>query len=432
MALSCKPPEIGNIPSGWAVSRLSRTSSVKTGPFGAQLHEKDYVSSGTPIVTVEHLGERGLIHKNLPLVSANDKARLSNYDLATGDIVFSRVGSVDRCSLVTSKENGWLFSGRLLRVRPNQDLVYPQFLIQYFQQAHFKQRVRRVSVGGTMPSLNTKLLSDMMVLLPPLPEQKTIAEILFCWDAAIEQTTRLVEAKMSLRKGLVQQLLTGKKRLPAFKKVSRRLLRKHFYCHPADWIHPRIREIAREVLDRNSRRQDMPVLLCSKYQGLVISREYFGKQVHSEDTSAYKIVRRGQFCYPANHVEEGSIGLLDRMEAGVVSPIYIVFAVDEKKVHAPYLYALFKTETYRHIFAVTTNSSVDRRGSLRWKEFSAIPVPLPPLVEQLEICRLLACMDKELELLRRKLDSLKFQKRGLMQKLLMGQIRVKEARNGRA
>ena len=81
-------------------------------------------------------------------------------------------------------------------------------------------------------------------------------------------------------------------------------------------------------------------------------------------------------------VNEGSIGLLEHVDSGIVSPIYIVFRTDPHKVFAPYLYALFKTETYRHIFAMATNASVDRRGSLRWKEFSSIRVPLPSLDEQ--------------------------------------------------
>jgi len=92
----------------------------QTGPFGSQLHEKDYVKNGTPIVTVEHLGEIGFVLDNLPLVSDEDKARLSKYTLKEGDIVFSRVGSVDRCTYVSKKEDGWLFSGRCLRVRFNE------------------------------------------------------------------------------------------------------------------------------------------------------------------------------------------------------------------------------------------------------------------------------------------------------------------------
>ena len=119
MTLSRKTVNNDALPKGWRWVRLNTIASVKTGPFGAQLHQHDYVqSNGTPIVTVEHLNERGLIHKNLPLVSYDDKQRLSQYIIQEGDIVFSRVGSVDRSTLVSKDEDGWLFSGHLLRVRP--------------------------------------------------------------------------------------------------------------------------------------------------------------------------------------------------------------------------------------------------------------------------------------------------------------------------
>lgn len=89
-----------------------------------------------------------------------------------------------------------------------------------------------------------------------------------------------------------------------------------------------------------------------------------------------------------------------------------------------YLYALFKTDTYRHIFSISTNASVDRRGSLRWREFSLIQVPRPPNEEQRAIVDFLNTADSDIILLEKKLKALEKQKRGLMQKLLTGEIRV--------
>src|SRR5437868_301097 len=94
----------------WREITLGDIADIKTGPFGSTLHQSDYVDVGTPIVTVEHLSDEGLAHANLPLVSDDDKKRLSSYALRPGDIVFSRVGSVDRSSLVKNGEDGWLFS----------------------------------------------------------------------------------------------------------------------------------------------------------------------------------------------------------------------------------------------------------------------------------------------------------------------------------
>ncbi|MCS2761627.1 restriction endonuclease subunit S [Bacteroides ovatus] len=147
-------------------------------------------STGTPIVTVEHLGNRRFSKQNLPLVSDDDKKRLSKYLLQEGDIVFSRVGSVDRCSYVTSAENDWLFSGRCLRVRCGNN-CHPLFLYYYFCKESVKQYIKSIAVGATMPSINTKLMAEIPILLPKLEEQRCIADILSSFDDKIELNRRI-------------------------------------------------------------------------------------------------------------------------------------------------------------------------------------------------------------------------------------------------
>jgi type I restriction enzyme S subunit len=118
-------------------------SGVQTGPFGSQLHKEDYVEVGTPIITVEHLGENRIIHSaDVPRVSDEDRERLSKYTLKVGDIVFSRVGSVDRRAIVREEEHGWLFSGRCLRVRPNTQHIDPYYLSYFFGLPAFKIYLR--------------------------------------------------------------------------------------------------------------------------------------------------------------------------------------------------------------------------------------------------------------------------------------------------
>jgi len=172
-------------------------AGIQTGPFGSQLHQEDYVQFGTPIITVEHLGENRIVHTNLPQVSDEDKARLSKYVLKTGDIVFSRVGSVDRRALVQPAEDGWLFSGRCLRVRPNPDRLDAQWLSYFFGLPAFKNYIRGIAVGATMPSLNTKILSDVPVYFPDLSTQKAAAEVLAKIDDRItllRETNTTLEA----------------------------------------------------------------------------------------------------------------------------------------------------------------------------------------------------------------------------------------------
>lgn len=173
----------------WKEYKLGEIADVQTGPFGSQLHMSDYQKKGTPIITVEHLGDNRIIHNNLPLVGDEDKKRLSKYVLSEGDIVFSRVGSVDRRAYVSAEENGWMFSGRCLRVRPSEK-VDSKYLSYYFGLEDFKETIRRIAVGATMPSINTPILSNVIVTLPSLDEQRRIASILTSLDDKIDLLRR--------------------------------------------------------------------------------------------------------------------------------------------------------------------------------------------------------------------------------------------------
>jgi type I restriction enzyme S subunit len=170
---------------------LCEPGGIQTGPFGSLLHQKDYLLEGTPIITVEHLGENRIIHEDLPCVSDEDRNRLSRFMMQEGDIIFSRVGSVDRRSLVRREESGWLFSGRCLRVRPDKTKIDPRYLSWFFGLPSFKEYIRGIAVGATMPSLNTDILSNISIPVPPLPEQRAIADVLSALDDKIELNRRI-------------------------------------------------------------------------------------------------------------------------------------------------------------------------------------------------------------------------------------------------
>ena len=178
----------GRLGLRFRTATIGDIASVQTGPFGSQLHQKDYVLNGTPIVTVEHLGLRKMTRQNLPSVSDADKKRLSKYVLQYGDLVFSRVGSVDRCSWVNEDEDGWMFSGRCLRVRPKDAAdIYHKYLYYFFCLESTKDYVRSVAVGATMPSINTKLLSDVTIAFPDIDKQRHIGDMLSALDDKIEK-----------------------------------------------------------------------------------------------------------------------------------------------------------------------------------------------------------------------------------------------------
>jgi len=191
--------------TNWKEYKLEDVATIQTGPFGSQLHQSDYVNNGTPIITVEHLGDNRITCQNLPKVTDWDKERLKKYHLQEGDVVFSRVGSVDRRALVSKQEDGWLFSGRCLRVRADEKLANGAFLSYYFGQENFKEYIRRIAVGATMPSINTKILSEILIRLPNLPTQSAIAEILSSLDDKIELNNKINQELENLAQALFKQ-----------------------------------------------------------------------------------------------------------------------------------------------------------------------------------------------------------------------------------
>lgn len=174
----------------WKEVRLGEVADVQTGPFGSQLHKENYVNKGTPIVTVEHLGNKWFTSQNLPMVSDEDKLRLAKYCSQEGDVIFSRVGSVDRCSYVSKEYSGWLFSGRCLRVRPRSG-INPEYLYYFLTNEGTKQYIRNIAVGATMPSINTKLLNEVPITIPSLGDQRRIASILSSLDRKIELNNKI-------------------------------------------------------------------------------------------------------------------------------------------------------------------------------------------------------------------------------------------------
>ncbi len=245
---------------------LRDIADIQTGPFGSQLHKEDYVDIGTPIVTVEHLGNRVFTEQNLPKVSDEDKARLSKYVLKEGDIVFSRVGSVDRCSYVDAAHDGWMFSGRCLRVRPNTE-VDPLYLYYFFCLEDTKQFVRNIAVGATMPSINTKLLGEVEVAYPSQTEQQKIVALLSALDDKIEINQKINDNLYAQAKAIFAQRFIGIETIPdGWKKGNLLDIANYLNGLAMQMFRPRDDEVGLPVLKIKELRQgscDVSSELCS-------------------------------------------------------------------------------------------------------------------------------------------------------------------------
>ena len=194
----------------WKCTTIGNIGDIKNGPFGSVLHAEDYVENGIPIVTTEHF-KTGLMPSDkfgIPQVSNEDYIRLKGYRLETNDIVFSRVGSVDINAHVGIEQNGWLFSGRVLRVRPKYD-IDSLFLHYALSTEAVKRDIRNRAVGQTMPSINTPILSLTTIQLPKdLFEQKKVAHFLRLLDERIITQNKIIEDLKKLKSAIRKKMFS--------------------------------------------------------------------------------------------------------------------------------------------------------------------------------------------------------------------------------
>jgi type I restriction enzyme S subunit len=334
------------------------------------------------------------------------------FSLRQGDILLNEGQSlklVGRSAVYEGPARKYCFQNSLIRFRASDkiDITFAHLMFQHLLSSGvFASIATRTT---SIAHLGVERFAAILIPLPDMGEQRAISRVFSAWDSAIGQLSDLIAAKVRFKQGLTHKLLTGEERFPSF---------------TDNWNQLRLAEVASECSERARNHEASPVLSCTKHDGLVLSLSYFGRRVFSEDTSGYKVVRRNQFAYATNHIEEGSIGLLKDCEKGLVSPMYTVFCTNSS-VNPQYLIRLLKTETYKKVFKSLTRASVDRRGSLRWKQFSNILIRLPCISEQLQIEKCLAALDSEIRVLQKELAAVRLQKKALMQKLLTGQIRLK-------
>jgi len=410
-----KQTEIGIIPEDWEVISLGEIASVKTGPFGSALHAEDYVQSGTPIITVEHLGESCISRQNLPLVSDEDKKRLSAYTLHTGDIVFSRVGSVDRNAYVTEAEDGWLFSGRLLRIRVSDTRCISKYLSFFFKDTRIKSKVREIAVGQTMASLNTKLLSSFSVCLPQLSDQQRIAEALSDMDELIASLEKLIAKKKAVKQGAMQELLTGKRRLPGFS---------------GEWKILFLSEIGHFKKGTGINRADANSgkLPAVRYGELYTKHGNYVKEYYSHisfDVAQTAVpVTYGAILFAASGETKEEIG-----KCAAIIDDHIVYAggdilifVPDKPIHPVFFGTLLNTPEVCKQKAQWGQG--DAIVHIHADSLSKIRVTIPDYEEQTAIAEALLSTDREIDLLETEVTKARQIKQGMMQQLLTGKIRL--------
>lgn len=401
-----KDSPLGIIPKEWEVKRLGDIADITSGTTPLRSNSKYYNNGVIPWVKTTDLNN-GTLYETEEKVSIEAVEKTSLKMLPKGTVLVAMYGGFRQIGRTALLGIDATINQALSALMCKSSVTSPFVLAWLNCRVNYWKRLAASSRKD--PNITGNEVAKFPILIPSKEEQNSIVEVLGLWDTAIEKQSKLIE-KLKLRKrALMQQLLTGKKRLPGFS---------------GKWKQVPIKSFANEVSNRNVNGINYIVLSCTKYDGLVPSLEYFGKQIYSNDLSSYKIIPQGHFAYATNHIEEGSIGYQSNYENGLISPMYTVFSTDNKMVDDTLLFAVLKSHHLIYLYQSMMEGSINRRGGLRWDSFSKIKIDLPPLREQKAISAFLKDADKEIELAKEKLASLQSQKRGLMQQLLTGKKRT--------
>jgi type I restriction enzyme S subunit len=208
-----KHTEVGAIPEDWAVTKLGKHATFKTGPFGSALHQSDYVDGGVPVINPMQIVD-GRIQPTASMAITEQAARkLSDFRLSKGDVVIGRRGDMGRCALVQPKQHGWLCGTGSMIIRSGASLD-GRFIQRVLSSPPVIAAIENASVGSTMINLNQGTLGNLLVPLPPTKaEQEAIAAILSDMDAEVAGLEAKLAKDRQLKQGMMQELLTGKIRL---------------------------------------------------------------------------------------------------------------------------------------------------------------------------------------------------------------------------
>lgn len=384
-----------------------------------------FVSGGTPDTEKPEYWNGDIIWltpseiTKLPTRFVSDSERkITRAGLKNSSAVLLPVGSLIICTRATvgdccinikevSTNQGFK---NLIPENSNIDFLY------YLISSHKTDLIRK-ACGSTFLEISKHDIERLEYSVPPLAEQEKIAEILGTWDSAIEKLTALIAAKRLQKKGLMQKLLTARIRLPDF---------------TGEWQKVKLGDLFSKSLNKNKNSKKIQVLTNSATQGVVLQEDYFDREiVTKENLCNYYSVQKGDFIYNPRISKNAPAGPIKRnhfTENGCISPLYTIFRIKTEKSNPLFYEIYFESNLWAYeAYKVANYGARSDRMNITNEDFFNMRLPYPPLSEQKAIADILSKADEEIDLLTRKLDLIQSQKKGLMQQLLTGKIRVKVA-----
>lgn len=420
--------------SGWESKTLGTLINegkivIQTGPFGTVLSAKEFVKYGIPVVAVREIREGYIqIFDETPCVSMETYNRLSKYNLATNDLVFARKGNVERSALIPLAKTKYFLGSDGICLRVITKNLLPQYLFYAIQSNTVRSFLIQNAYGTTMAGLNEKILSSIPLFLPvDIDEQSAIAETFSDIDRLISSLQKLIKKKKAIKQGALQELLTGKKRLPGFSVEWRQALFGDLF----DFLPTNA--FTRDQMTDNGTIQNVHYGdILTKYGACLDMAKtdvpYLLESVSVRKYSESSYVRAGDVII-ADTAEDSTVGKcveLVNVHGKVLSGQHTMLC-RPKVTFAPKFLGYYMNAGCFHNQMLPFITGI-KVSSISKANISTLVLKYPTLVEEQQaIAQVFSDMDDEIAQLEKKLAKYQQIKQGMMQELLTGRIRLVDA-----
>jgi len=341
-----------------------------------------------------------------------------------GDVLFTREAPAGESCLVP-EDKKICMGQRMVLLRPNRKKVDPLFLSLILATEKCKFDIYRLSIGSTVSRINISDIKKLKVASPPLHEQQKIAQILSTWDQAISATEKLLKNSQEQKKALMQQLLTGKKRL----------LDENGVNFSEGWNEYSLGNLGNTFTGLTGKTKDdfgsgVPyITYMNIFKNSRIDINQVDYVVVKEDENQNS-VRYGDIFFTTSSETAEEVGmssvLLEEVERLYLNSFCFGFRLNNFKVLLPQFAAyILRSSNIRKQISILGQGAT--RYNLSKNQLMKLILKLPTIAEQKKIAEILTLSDQEIETLQKKLDYLKQEKKALMQQLLTGKKRVKVA-----
>lgn len=415
-----KKTKLGWIPENWDILKFKEMYNfLSTGS-----NSRNELNSTGEYLYI-HYGDIHCKYKNILNCSKIEiphinKDKVMNLpELKDKDLIFVDASEdyegITKCTEIKNVNNRKIVSGlHTLLLRPKKD-ISPGYGGYIASNPIVNKNIKKMANGWKVYGISKDNLSKIFFVLPGKKEQEKIVEILSAWDDGIETLEKLIEQKEIFHKALMKNLLIGKIRISGYN---------------SKWTHSKFNSIF-ERITRKNEELNSNILTISAQNGLISQKDFYNKRIASVDTSKYILLKNGEFAYNksySNGYPLGAIKRLDLYEKGVVSSLYICFKLNNSDNCSDFWKYYFEAGMLNREIKMIAQEGARNHGLLNMatEDFFNMLLFYPKdLKEQQKIAEILNKSDKEIQILNSKLEKLKKQKKGLMQKLLTGQIRVK-------